>query len=192
MGVIVSVVANRDTTGSRLAEALLTAPLAVSGIVLGLGMLRTLVFGTSILGTRVTLTGPAVVIAVHAIAAYPFVSRTVTPALAGIDDRLVDAARVLGAPRSRALVDVELPLVAPAVIAGAAFAFAISIGEFDSTVLLAEGVDTATMPVALERYIGNRSLGPSLGPATAMGTVLLVVTTAGFVVIDRVGRRWRR
>jgi ABC-type Fe3+ transport system, permease component len=192
MGVIVSVVANRDAAGSRLAEALLTAPLAVSGIVLGLGMLRTLVFGTSILGTRVTLTGPAVVIAVHAIAAYPFVSRTVTPALAGIDDRLVDAARVLGAPRSRALVDVELPLVAPAVIAGAAFAFAISIGEFDSTVLLAEGVDTATMPVALERYIGNRSLGPSLGPATAMGTVLLVVTTAGFVVIDRAGRRWRR
>jgi thiamine transport system permease protein len=57
-------------------------------------------------------------------------------------------------------------------------------------VLLAQGVDTDTMPVALERYIGTRSLGPSLGPATAMGTVLLAVTAVSFVAIDRLGGRW--
>ena len=192
MGVLVSVVAIRESRGSRLAEALLTAPLAVSGIVLGLGMLRTLVFGTELFGHRITVTGPIVIVAVHAVAAYPFVTRNITPALSGIDDRLVDAARALGADRQTALVDIELPLIAPALVAGAAFAFAISIGEFDSTVLLAEGVDSATMPVALERYIGNRSLGPSLGPATAMGTVLLAVTTISFVLIDRTGRRWNR
>ncbi|ATW89509.1 thiamine transport system permease protein [Halohasta litchfieldiae] len=192
MGVLVSVVAIRESRGSRLAEALLTAPLAVSGIVLGLGMLRTLVFGTELFGHRITVTGPIVIVTVHAVAAYPFVTRNITPALSGIDDRLVDAARALGADRQTALVDIELPLIAPALVAGAAFAFAISIGEFDSTVLLAEGVDSATMPVALERYIGNRSLGPSLGPATAMGTVLLAVTTISFVLIDRTGRRWNR
>jgi thiamine transport system permease protein len=192
MGVLVSVVATRESRGSRVAEALLTAPLAVSGIVLGLGMLRTLVFGTTVFGHRITITGPVVIIAVHAVAAYPFVTRNVTPALSGIDDRLVDAARALGADRSTALVDIELPLIAPALVAGAAFAFAISIGEFDSTVLLAEGVDSATMPVALERYTSNRSLGPNLGPATAMGTVLLAVTTVSFVLIDRAGRRWER
>ena len=151
MGVVVSVVATRESRGSRLAEALLTAPLAVSGIVLGLGMLRTLVFGTTLFGYRITVTGPVAVVAAHAVAAYPFVSRNVTPALGSIDDRLVDAARALGADRTTALLDVELPLVVPALIAGAAFAFAISVGEFDSTVLLAEGVDSATMPVALER-----------------------------------------
>ncbi|WP_262180912.1 ABC transporter permease [Haloarcula laminariae] len=190
MGVVVSVVATRDSRGSRLSEALLTAPLAVSGIVLGLGMLRTLVFGTTLFGYRLTVTGPVAIVAAHAVAAYPFVSRNVTPALGSIDDRLVDAARALGADRTTALLDIELPLVVPALIAGAAFAFAISVGEFDSTVLLAEGVDSATMPVALERYTGNRSLGPNLGPATAMGTVLLAVTTVSFVLIDRVGRGW--
>jgi thiamine transport system permease protein len=133
----------------------------------------------------------AIVLA-HAVAAYPFVTRNVTPALGGLDPHLPDAARSLGATRLRALLDVELPLIAAALVAGAAFAFAISIGEFDSTVLLAEGVDSYTMPVALERYIGNRSLGPNLGPATAMGTVLLAVTAASFVVIDRVGGRWER
>ena len=192
MGVVVSVVATRDNRGSRLTEALLTAPLAVSGIVLGLGMLRTLVFGTTLFGYRITVTGPVAVVAAHAVAAYPFVSRNVTPALGSIDDRLVDAARALGADRTTALLDIELPLVVPALVAGAAFAFAISVGEFDSTVLLAEGVDSATMPVALERYTGNRSLGPNLGPATAMGTLLLAVTTVSFVLIDRVGRGWNQ
>ncbi|MFB6228756.1 MAG: ABC transporter permease, partial [Halobacteriales archaeon] len=192
MGVAVSVVATRGGRGSRVAEALLTAPLAVSGIVVGLGLLRNLVFGTVVFGHRITITGPVAIVAAHAVAAYPFVTRLVTPALGGIDDRMTDAARSLGATRLRTLLDVELPLVAGALVAGAAFAFAISVGEFDSTVLLAEGVDSYTMPVALERYRGNRSIGPSLGPAMAMGTVLLGVTTVSFVLIDRFGGRWER
>jgi thiamine transport system permease protein len=192
MGVTVSVVATRGGRGSRLAEALLTAPLAVSGIVVGLGLLRNLVFGTVVFGHRITITGPVAIIAAHAVAAYPFVTRLVTPALGGIDDRMTDAARSLGATRLRTLLDVELPLVAGALVAGAAFAFAISVGEFDSTVLLAEGVDSYTMPVALEEYRGDRSTGPSLGPATAMGTVLLAVTTVSFVLIDRFGGRWEQ
>jgi len=99
---------------------------------------------------------------------------------------VVESARALGATRVRALLDVELPLVASGVAAGAAFAFAISIGEFDSTVILATGSSSYTMPVAVERYIGNRTLGP----ATAMGTVLLFVTSLSFVVVDRLGGRW--
>jgi thiamine transport system permease protein len=96
----------------------------------------------------------------------------------------VEASRTLGASRVRALLDVELPLVAAGVVAGAAFAFAISMGEFDSTVILAEGSASYTMPVAVERYLGRR-----LGPATAMGCVLLVVTSLSFVVIERFGGR---
>jgi thiamine transport system permease protein len=190
MGLVVSLVATRGGRGSRLAEALLSAPLAVSGIVVGLGLLQSFVFGTTVFGHRIVITGPIAIVAAHAVAAYPFVTRNVTPALGDLDPRLAEAARSLGATRLRALLDVELPLVATALLAGTAFAFAISIGEFDSTVLLAEGVDTATMPVALERYIGNRSIGPSLGPATAMGTVLLAVTAISFLAIDRLGGRW--
>ena len=190
MGIVVSVVAVRSGTGSRLAETIMTAPLAVSGVVVGLGLLQTLVFGTEILGRRIVVSGAVAVVIAHAVAAYPFVTRNVTPALGGLDTQLLDAARSLGATRFRVLVDIELPLVAAAVLAGSAFAFAISIGEFDTTVLLAEGVNSYTMPVALERYIGNRSLGPSLGPATAMATVLLAVTAASFLVIERLGGRW--
>jgi thiamine transport system permease protein len=144
--------------------------------------LRGLVFGTVVFGYRVTVSGPVAIAAAHAVAAYPFVVRNVAPAVAELDDQLVESARSLGASRVRALVDVELPLIWPGVLAGAAFAFAVSVGEFDATVVLAEGGGTYTMPVAVERYVGRR-----LGPATAMGTVLLLVTTLSFVVLERVG-----
>jgi thiamine transport system permease protein len=190
MGLLVAVVATRGGRGSRAAESILTAPIAVSGVVVGVGLLQALVFGTELFGTRLTATGPVVIVFAHAVAAYPFVTRNVAPALGSLDPNVVDAARSLGATRVRALLDVELPLVTSAVLAGAAFAFAISIGEFDSTVLLAEGVESYTMPVALERYVGTRSLGPNLGPATAMGTVLLLSTASSFLAIERLGGRW--
>jgi thiamine transport system permease protein len=186
MGVTVAVLTTRGSRGQKLADAAAMAPLAVSGVVVGLGMLRGLVFGVELLGHRVQVAGPTAIVAAHAVAAYPFVVRNVAPLLSGVDRSMVESARALGATRVRALLDVELPLVAAGVAAGAAFAFAISIGEFDSTVILATGSTSYTMPVAVERYIGNRTLGP----ATAMGTVLLGVTSLSFVVIDRLGGRW--
>lgn len=183
MGVVVSVLTARDTVGGRIVGVLAMVPFAVSGVVIGLGLLQTVVFGVDVLGYRLQVTGAIAVVAAHAVGAYPFVVRTVSPALASMDDRVVESARALGASRARALVDIELPLAMPAVAAGAAFAFAISVGEFNSTIVLVEGGDAYTMPVAVERYLADRTLGP----ATAMGSVLLIVTGVSFVVIERVG-----
>jgi thiamine transport system permease protein len=186
-GVVVAVRRVRGGRGGVVLDALATAPLAVSGIVLGVGLLRGLVFGVPLPGGfRLQVTGVVAIAAAHTAAAYPFVVRNVAPAVGGVDRSLVESARSLGASRARALVDVELPLAAAGVVAGAAFAAAISIGEFNSTVILAEGGGSYTMPVAVERYLGDQTLGP----ATAMGTVLLAVTSASFVVIDRVGGRY--
>jgi thiamine transport system permease protein len=188
MGVVVSVATDRAGRGGAVLDALAMLPLAVSGIVFGLGLLRGLVFGIPLPGGwRFRATGAVAIVAAHAVAAYPFVTRNVSPLLASLDPAVVESARALGASRYRALVDVELPLVASGVVAGAAFAFAISIGEFSSTVILASGSDAYTMPVAVERYLGRRS-----GPAIAMGTLLLFVTAASFVVVDRVGGRFER
>jgi thiamine transport system permease protein len=187
MGVVIALVTTRDSPLSRVLGTASMLPFAVSGIVVGLGLLDGLVFGIRVGGVRLAVAGPVAIVAAHAVGAYPFVVRNLAPLLGDLDRRLVESARALGATRGRALVDVELPLVAPGLAAGAAFAFAISIGEFDSTVILAEGSRAYTMPVAVERFLTDRTLGP----ATAMGTVLLVVTAAAFVVIDRVGGRYR-
>ncbi|WP_247003522.1 ABC transporter permease [Halosolutus gelatinilyticus] len=188
MGVILSVSTARAGRVGTIVDALAMLPLAVSGVVFGIGLLQGLVFGIPLPGGwRLQVTGPVAIVAAHAVAAYPFVTRNVSPLLGALDPAMVESARALGASRYRALVDVELPLVASGIVAGAAFAFAISIGEFSSTVILAGGADTYTMPVAVERYLGRRS-----GPAIAMGTLLLVVTAASFVVVDRVGGRVER
>ncbi|WP_323677753.1 iron ABC transporter permease [Halorubellus sp. PRR65] len=183
MGVVVAVVSSGRGRTRTVVDALTMLPVAVSGIVFGVGLLTGLVFGIDLPGPyRLQVTGVVAVVAAHAVAAYPFVVRNVKPQLAAVDRALVESARALGATRVRALLDVQLPLVWPGVLAGAAFAFAISMGEFDSTVILATQSSTATMPVAVERYLGR-----TLGPAMAMGSVLLVVTAASFVAVDRLG-----
>lgn len=204
MGVVLALASTRGEAFARLAprSRLLAAvlrqvptftgvaamvPFAVSGVVVGLGLLQGLVFGVEVFGVRLSVSGPVAIVAAHAVGAYPFVVRNVAPLLGGLDRRLVESARALGASRGRALVDIEVPLIMPGIAAGAAFAFAISVGEFDSTVILAEGSRAYTMPVAVERLLTDRTLGP----ATAMGSVLLVVTAASFVVIDRLGGMFR-
>ncbi|ELY58269.1 ABC transporter permease [Natronococcus jeotgali] len=182
MGVVVSVLTTRQYRGRKLVDVAAMAPLAVSGIVVGIGLLRGPVFGIELSGWRIAMGGAAAIVAAHAVSCYPFVVRTVAPGLESVDRSLVESARALGASRARALYDVELPLVWPGVVAGAAFVVAISMGEFSSTVILATGTDQYTMPVAIERFIGRR-----LGPATAMGVVLLVVTSISFAIIDRLG-----
>ncbi|WP_410766113.1 ABC transporter permease [Haloferax sp. DFSO60] len=185
MGVTMAVLTTRRYRGRTIVDALAMAPFAVSGIVVGLGLLRGLVFGIDAFGMRIQVTGALAIVAAHTVSAYPFVTRNVAPLLARLDGRLVESARSLGATRARALRDVEIPLVWTGVVAGAAFAVAISIGEFNSTIILAEGAQSYTMPVAVERFLGRR-----LGPATAMGCVLLFVTSVSFVVVDRFGGRW--
>lgn len=182
MGVLLAILSTREFRGRKLVDTLAMAPFAVSGVVVGLGLLQGLVFGVTAFGYRITVTGGVAIVAAHAIGAYPFVTRNVAPLLATIDRSVVESARSLGASRVRVLLDIELPQVYAGVLAGTAFAFAISMGEFDSTVILATGGSGYTMPVAIERFIGRR-----LGPATAMGCVLLAVTAAAFVVIDRLG-----
>ncbi|MDQ2049656.1 iron ABC transporter permease [Natronolimnohabitans sp. A-GB9] len=186
MGVVISVVTVRAGRRGRIVDTLAMLPLAVSGVVFGIGLLQGLVFGISLPGGwRFQVTGAVAIVVAHAVAAYPFVTRNVSPLLGSLDPAMVESARALGASRTRAMLDIELPLVANGIVAGAAFAFAISVGEFSSTVILASGSESYTMPVAVERYLGRRS-----GPAIAMGTLLLIVTAASFVVIDRVGGRY--
>jgi len=185
MGVVISVLTARAGRIGEIVDTFAMVPLAVSGVVFGIGLLQGLAFGISLPGGwRIRVSGAVAIVVAHAVAAYPFVTRNVSPLLSSLDPAMVESARALGASRYRAIRDVELPLIASGIVAGAAFAFAISIGEFSSTVILASGTDSYTMPVAVERYLGRRS-----GPAIAMGTVLLVITAASFVVVDRVGGR---
>ena len=102
----------------------------------------------------------------HAVVAVPFVVRAVLPTLRSIDPRLRDAAATLGASPSRVWREIDLPFLRRALVAGAGFAFAISLGEFGATSFLTR-VGDQTMPIAIARLLGRPSAAeprPGLRP----------------------------
>jgi thiamine transport system permease protein len=165
--------------GARLLDGVLLLPLGVSAVTVGFGFLIAL---DAPLDLRAS---PALVPVAQALVALPFVVRTLSPVLRSIDPRLHEAAAVLGASPRRAWQAIDLPLVRRALLVAAGFAFAISIGEFGATTMIARA-DTPTMPVAIDRLLGRPGT-LNVGRAFALSTILMVVTTVAVLLVDR----WR-
>ena len=77
---------------------------------------------------------------------------------------------------------VELPLIRSGVIAGATFAFAISIGEINATLMLYNPRLT-TLPIAIYRLIASYNYFA----ACALGTILMLICFLVFLIIDKLG-----
>ncbi|WP_420608840.1 ABC transporter permease [Candidatus Poriferisodalis sp.] len=166
----------------RLFDVGLTLPLGVSAVTVGLGML--LALDTPPLEFR---TAWWIIPVAHALVGMPFVVRTLVPTLRSIDDRLREAASVLGASPLRTRREVDVPIASRAVAVGAAFAFAVSLGEFGATAFLPRRPDTLTAPLALFRLLGTP--GETLrGQAMALAVVLMAATAASVLVIEGLRR----
>ena len=163
---------------SRLFDPLLMLPLGTSAVTLGLGFIVAL--NRPPLDLRAS---PLLIPIAHALVALPFVVRSLAPALAAVEPRLIDAARVLGAGRAAVARRVELPIVARAMGVAAAFAFSISLGEFGATAIVARG-DLPTIPLAIFRLLG-RPGALNLGQGLALATILMLVTAVVVTAIER-------
>ncbi|MEX2237604.1 MAG: iron ABC transporter permease [Dehalococcoidia bacterium] len=167
---------------SFVLDAVLMLPLAVSAVTLGFGFLIAL--DEPPLDLRASW---LLLVIAHSLIAYPFVVRSLLSVLRGINPRLREAAAVLGAGRLRTFTEVDLPIIWRALVVGAVFAFAVSLGEFGATLLLARPEYT-TMPVAIFRALGQP--GPrALSEALAMASLLMLVAGAGFILIERLRYR---
>lgn len=176
-----AVARSRGVLGTVI-DGLFMLPLAVPAVTLGFGYLVT--FNRAPFDLRGS---PLMVLFAHALIGYPFVMRAVLGPARALDPTLVEAARMLGASRSRAWLRVTLPLVSRGLFVGAAFAFGISLGEFGATLLL-QRPEFATVPVAIYEAL-SRPGEANLGAALAMATVLMVVSGAAFFLIERVRYR---
>ena len=124
-----------------------------------------------------------ILVIAHSLVAYPFVIRSILPVLKGMSPNLREAAAVLGATPARVFLLVELPMIAPALLVGATFAFAISMGEFGASLILVRPEFT-TMPVAIFRFLGLPGAA-NLSMALGMSCLLMAVVAVGFVAIER-------
>jgi thiamine transport system permease protein len=163
----------------RLLDPLFMLPLGTSAATLGLGYIVAL--GRPPLNL---LTSPWLIPIAHALLAFPFVVRSLLPALRGLDPRLREAARTLGAGPARVLREIDLPLLFPALLVGAVFAFTVSIGEFGAALLLYRP-EYPTVPVVIDRFLGLPGQ-QNYGQALALSTILMLITGLSFVLLEQV------
>ncbi|MDY6875446.1 MAG: iron ABC transporter permease [Chloroflexota bacterium] len=162
----------------RLLDPIFMLPLGTSAVTLGLGYIVAL--DEPPLNLR---TSPLLVVIAHTLVALPFVVRSVLPVLRSIHPHLREAAALLGASPWCVWREVDLPIVARAVLVGAVFAFTVSMGEFGATSLIARP-ERPTMPIVIYRFLSRPGVA-NYGQALAMSTLLMLVCTLGFLAIER-------
>ena len=175
----------RPSPGSRLADVVSLLPLGTSAVTIGLGFVLALGFGA--LDLRAS---PVLVPLAHTLVAFPLVFRTLVVTLSSIPERLREASRTLGATAWQTFRWLELPLARRGVVAATVFAFAISLGEFGATALISRP-ELPTMTTAIFRSL-SRPGAAHQGAGLALSGVLLLVTAASVVLVERMQMGARR
>jgi molybdate transport system permease protein len=164
--------------GRSLVRALVTVPLVLPPVVGGVALL--LAFG------RRGVAGPALAeagivlpfsragaVAAEVFVALPFLVVTVEGALRGVDRRIEDAARTLGAGRWTVFRTVTLPLIRPSLVAGTVLCWARALGEFGATITFAGNLRGRTQTLPL--FVYTTFEGGDLDAAVALSLALLAI-----------------
>ena len=162
-------------------------PTAVSGIALMTIFSPTGLLGSWLfpLGIRTSISPLGVVIALVFIG-FPFVVRTLQPAIEDLDREAEMAAASLGASREQTFLRVTVPSLLPAAVTGFTLAFARALGEYGSVVFIAGNLPMKTEIASL--LILSRIDENDIAGASAVAMVLLVSTLAILMLIQ--GVQW--
>lgn len=150
--------------GSNLISTLLIAPILVPEVVLAVALLLFLNFLNINKSFTLLLMG-------HVIFTLPFVILVVQARLVSIKRDVEEAAMSLGASPRQTFFQITLPLMLPAVLAGALFAFTISFDDITGTLFWKPG-GVETVPTQIFAMLRN-SISPEIN---ALGTVMIVMT----------------
>ncbi len=187
VGTLLAVLLTRfDFPGRRLLQILAVLPLALPPLI-GAASFTLLYNETGIFPRAmrelfgvdpgsVSVSGVSGVLLVHVLTMFPYFYLSVTAGLAGLDTSLEEAAANLGAPRWKVWTTIVLPMLTPALVAGALLTFMTSMASFTAPQLY--NVQTLTMQIVSTRTGGNYSL------AAAQSTVLAAVSI-GFLFLMR-------
>ena len=164
-----------------------SAAIAVPGIVLAIGYLRTFQ-SFEIGGVPITQTWLLIMLA-YSVRRLPYALRSCMAALQQINLSLEEAAEMLGASKWRSVRRVLIPLMAGGILAGFVSSFITAAVELSATILLVVKESQAPMSYGIYLYmqsVSGRGAGAALG-------VLLVLTVAigtylSHVLADRANR----
>ncbi|MCO6058910.1 iron ABC transporter permease [Pseudomonas sp. MOB-449] len=153
-------------------------PMAMSGTVLGIGLVMTFNAGWLALSG-----GPAIIIAAFVIRRFPFGVRSASATLYNIPNSVEEASISLGVPPMRSFLKVVLPLMAPAVAAATVLTWTTIVAELSaSLVVYSAGRETITIQVFRLIETGLQ------GQAAAYGLFLVLLTLVPVLIATRVFR----
>jgi molybdate transport system permease protein len=200
-GVILGhLLARRQFPGKSLVETALSLPLVLPPVVTGYLLL--VAFGSrgrlgqfleSSVGVRLVFTWQGAALA-SAVMAFPLMVRAMRVAFAGVDVRLEQAARTLGAGPIETFFRITLPLARRGVVAGTVLAFARSMGEFGATVMIAGNIPGQTQTIPLYIYSLLNTPGGMENSVPLVVASILIAATALVVSewMERGSARGRR
>ena len=162
--------------GSGAVQTLLLLPIMTPEIIMGISLLA---FFTQLFGLNGSIWQIALA---HITFCISYVAITVRARAANLDPRLEEAARDLGASAFGAFRHVTLPLLAPAVAAGAMLAFALSFDDLVVTSFNA-GVGSTTLPISIYSAI-RFGVTPQIN---AISTIIVAVVSVILLIAWRLG-----
>ncbi len=166
-----------DFPGKTAISTLLIAPILVPEVVLAVALLLFLQFLDLPKSFFLLLMG-------HVIFTLPFVILVVQARLSGMRRDIEEAALSLGASPIQTFFQITLPIMLPAVLAGALFAFTISFDDITGTLFWKPG-GVETVPTQIFSMLRN-SISPEIN---ALGTVMIVITV-GLPLLGAALARW--
>ncbi|WP_052168686.1 ABC transporter permease [Actinoalloteichus spitiensis] len=172
LGTLAAWALRRPFRGRGLWSAVLAMPLVVPEVVLGVSLLA---FFVKLAGVPL---GFGALLAAHVTFSLSFVVIVVRARLAGLDPRLEEAAADLGAGPLTRWRTVTLPVLWPAIGAGAAFAFVLSFDDVVTSSYLS-GVGGTPLPVLVYGQASRRGVSPEI---VALSTSMVVLSTVLLVV----------
>ena len=160
--------------GREWLDWMATAALAIPGVVLGIGYLRTFYGVTLPDGTPLASLWITIVLAL-AIRRLPYALRACYAALQQISVSLEEAAENLGATKSRTVRRIVVPLMAGGILAGFVTSFSTAAVELSATLMLVQSNSDA--PLAYGLYVFMQSAA-GRGPGAALGVVAVLLVAA--------------
>jgi iron(III) transport system permease protein len=161
--------------GREWLDHMATVALAMPGVVLGIGYLRTFRDVDLPFGLGALTSSGLIFILAYAVRRLPYALRSCHAALSQVHISLEEAAQNLGASRGRSIVRIVLPLMMGGIVAGFITSFITAAGEISETILLTSRESLAPMSYGIYLYMQSIA---GRGPGAALG--VLAVLLVGF------------
>ncbi len=162
--------------GRNALDFTVTIALAIPGVVLGIGYLRTFK-GIEIPFTGELLTSSWILIALaYTVRRLPYALRSCVAALQQMHVSLEEAAENLGASKRRTILRVVVPLMAGGMLAGFITSFMTAAVELSTTIMLVSTQNDAPMSYGIYLYLQSAA---GRGPGAALGVLAVLIVAVG-------------